>query len=70
MNDTRVDTAIANAHAAIEAMENARRDISELVDEMSDPPAHLTYASVDLGHSIRRVQRTIRELERARETAA
>ena len=68
MTDTRIQTAIDNARAAIEAMEKARQDIRDVVEELlPDAPVHLTFASVDLGHCITRATSAIHDLDRAKE---
>jgi len=66
VNDSRIQTAIDSARAAVEAMEKARRDIKEIVDEKPNAPVHLTFASVDLGHSINKVNSAIYDLDRAK----
>ena len=64
MNDSRIQTAIESVRAAIDAMQQARRDINELAAELANPPAQLAWVSVELGHSIRHAANIIRDLER------
>jgi len=65
--DTRVNTARAKTQAAVTAMEDARRTLGEIIDEGAPTSVRdlITFASVDLGHSIREAGKAVREMTQA-----
>lgn len=69
MNDTRIDTAIADIGAAVEAITKAKTTLNELIGELGAGDGPLVWAVVDLGHAARNTNSIINNLRRAKEAA-